>query len=1056
MPFFTPDAATAEIRTATGVLPPEPESPSLGSVAAAAFRQDNTIVSAITDMRNSGAFTPDPDHNPLDIDGFRGSRYERAYLDRFAGSRSEGETRSIMSRIDGEEADNRTLEAGGMSGLALQMVAGILDPTIAMPTGVAVKSGRAGLTFAQAATRTAVAGAAQAAVQEAALQATQETRSLAGSAVSVATATILSGLLGGAAARLLSPAEHSAAVASLDRARGEMDAHAAGLPAPAGASVTDTRTLDLVPTGLNTIVKPLDPMSRLLNSDSVAARRAAVDLAETPLQFTQNAEGIATSSGPSIERLARMGIDQTRVNVTTEMDRLFSEYRFGSADVSVPRLRSQFESWRGRGDGYTTFDDFKRAVSKALTEGDKSDNPFVEQAAQHIRRTVFDPWKQRAIDAGLLPEGVDVRTAESYFSRVYAKDKIAARRPEFVTRVTDWLQADQAKKAATQERLRGLVDDLTRADEAQQPAIRARIERELEGWEGRSAKGPTDQAVARILASDRNLSPAELRDLAHEITQRILGSPDGRLPYEAGMASASRANDARGPLAARVFNIPDATIRDFLEQDVEHVVNSHLRAIVPDVLLAERFGDARMTDTLRKIETDFARLTDAATTEKARTSLNKQREAALRDVAAIRDRIRGTYGSDYFSIMPNASRVAQAVKNYNVVANLGSATVSSLADMAGVVFRHGLMTTFRDGWLPFFQHMAGTGEAWTKARGQLKAMGIANEALLSSRHNAISDIMDSYRPQSRLERTLQWGASKFQLANLLAPWTDWAKTVAGTVAMSEILRATEAVAKGAATRRQITNLAEASIDAALARRIHAQFTTAGGVHDGVRLANTADWLDRGARDALEGAVGREADIAVVTPGQEKALWLSQPVLGTLGQFKSFVAASTQRVLIANLQRRDAQVLQGALFATGMGMLSYKVNSLTGGQPTSERMGDWIKEGISRSGILGWFEEGNALASKMTRGGVDMYRMIGADKPLSRYAGRSVLDQMLGPTAGKIGTIAQLTGAAGAQEWSEADTKAVRRLIAGQNLFWLRGALNQVEAGANGAFGIPMK
>jgi hypothetical protein len=34
------------------------------------------------------------------------------------------------------------------------------------------------------------------------------------------------------------------------------------------------------------------------------------------------------------------------------------------------------------------------------------------------------------------------------------------------------------------------------------------------------------------------------------------------------------------------------------------------------------------------------------------------------------------------------------------------------------------------------------------------------------------------------------------------------------------------------------------------------------------------------------------------------------VLGVFGQFKSFTAASTQRLLLANLQRHDAQTLQG--------------------------------------------------------------------------------------------------------------------------------------------------
>jgi hypothetical protein len=93
---------------------------------------------------------------------------------------------------------------------------------------------------------------------------------------------------------------------------------------------------------------------------------------------------------------------------------------------------------------------------------------------------------------------------------------------------------------------------------------------------------------------------------------------------------------------------------------------------------------------------------------------------------------------------------------------------------------------------------------------------------------------------------------------------------------------------------------------------------------------------------------------------------------------------------------------------------------------------------------------------MTRGGVDMYRMIGADKPLSRYASRSTLDMFLGPTAGKVQALTQATGAAASGEWGESDTKAVRKLTAFQNLFWLRGVLNQVEQGINGAAGVPMK
>jgi hypothetical protein len=289
---------------------------------------------------------------------------------------------------------------------------------------------------------------------------------------------------------------------------------------------------------------------------------------------------------------------------------------------------------------------------------------------------------------------------------------------------------------------------------------------------------------------------------------------------------------------------------------------------------------------------------------------------------------------------------------------------------------------------------------------------------------------------------------------MLAPWTDFAKINASLVAGSEILRAVKAANP---TARQLRNLGESGIEPHMRERIANAFEAGGEIRDGVHLPNTADWTDKEARRVFEGAVARDADIAVVTPGAEKPLWMSHPLLSVLGQFKSFTAAATERILISNLQRRDAQVLQGMLFSMGLGMLSYKINSVTGGNPTSEKPQDWIKESISRGNLLGWFEEGNALASKATRGGVDVYRLIGADKPLSRYASRSAMDQLLGPTAGKIGGILSVAGAAShPSEWSESDSKALRRLIAGQNVWYLRGLFNQVEAAGNNAFGIEMK
>lgn len=1086
----------------SGTVPPNPLKPSGIDVVAAAFRTENPIVSVA--RRLNDAFYPaEEGHNPLNH--IAGTMFEERYLDRFLGSQSGAETFAIMGRIQQEEEDRKALDAAGFGGTLASIAAGTLDPTLALPGGVLVRGVKGGYSLARSAASVSAAAALSAGVSEAALQASQETRTLGESMANVGSAAILGGLIGGGAAAFLSKAERSVLEGAIDDVRLKTEAHANGMPAPAGAAAADTRALELESSGLGW-TGFMSTTRRVLSAESVEARRVVADGFETPYRF----KGDEGPRGPAMDRIVRMQINGTRVEVSDGLERLFSEYRFGDVEQRLPRMKATFEDLTGRAPDRMTYGEFKAQVSRALQEGDRHDVPQVQQAAELIRARVFEPWKERAIAAGLLPEGVDVKTAASYFQRVYNKEMIRARRPEFVTKVQDWLKSDQTTKAAAKERITALNDELQGFEAAiakanneeaaislaaRRDAVRAKIEEEIAAWDGKSvseaksaikareqydsarqakaadegagapadrlraADSAIDRAVKRIIESDRDLSDAELRERAHEITERILGSPDGRLPYdiptggpEIGWRGAGGV-PARGALAAREFNIPDATIREYLEDDVETVVAMHLRTMVPDVLMTERFGDVRMTEAFKKIEEDYARLTDAATSEKERVRLGKEREAVIRDIAAMRDRVRGVYG--WSPDMRNMARIAAAAKTVNNLTSMGVAAISSLPDFAGVIFRHGFTNALQDGWVPYFKYLTGNNPEWAQHMSQMRAIGIGIETATNARQNSLDDIADVYRPQSRFERGLQAANDKFFIANLLAPATDIQKMLAAHVSVSEHLRYVKAAAEGKATAKQLANLAEGGIDQQMAGRIWGQFSNKGGeVINGVHLPNTADWADRAAADALNAAVAREVDIMVVTPGQEKLLTMSKPVGSLLFQFKSFTAAATERVLVANLMRRDAHALSGLVAAVSLGMLSYKLNSFFGGQKTSDRPQDWFKEGISRGGLLGWFEEGNALASKMTRGGVDVYRMIGADKPLSRFASRSTLDMFLGPTAAKVEGISKVTGAAASGDWSAADTTALRRLMATQNLFYTRGLLNQLEGGFNQMLDVP--
>jgi hypothetical protein len=115
----------------------------------------------------------------------------------------------------------------------------------------------------------------------------------------------------------------------------------------------------------------------------------------------------------------------------------------------------------GQSSGALSRDEFYEAVGRAMRRGDKSVNPEVAEAAGVMREKVFDPLKEAAIKAGLLPPDVTTDTALSYLTRVYNQPKIAAQRPQFERILTDWLAGsrDEAilRRGDAQTKLGGIT-----------------------------------------------------------------------------------------------------------------------------------------------------------------------------------------------------------------------------------------------------------------------------------------------------------------------------------------------------------------------------------------------------------------------------------------------------------------------------------------------------------------------------------------------------------------------------------------------------------------------
>lgn len=402
------------------------------SIFGPAGRQNNIIMSALSrkDIGVDNSRDPDdPDYTAWgDIEA--NDRYRQNWS-RFTDSNNRRHTEAIKRQIDMETDDKRSLDAAGWSGMLASMVMGIADPTILLPGGGVVVSAKGGYSLAKSALVIGAAAGAGSAVQEGFLQSSQETRTLEESALAIGGSIILGGLLGAGGAGLLNraerktvesaarvlyggqPAAGGAAVASGvgGGIAGSVGAEAASRPGIADLTV-DGRVARTVAEATSN----LNPTLRLNTSPLAASREFGQQLAENSLYQGMHTRG--ETLGPAVETLARANYNSRIFQSVSEHNDLFSEARKSGLKLSRP--------------------EFEEAVGRALRRGDEGENEFVTRAAQSWRKNLFDPFKDEAIAARLLPPDVTPEGAASYFSRVYDRERLIAREADFKGRVTSY------------------------------------------------------------------------------------------------------------------------------------------------------------------------------------------------------------------------------------------------------------------------------------------------------------------------------------------------------------------------------------------------------------------------------------------------------------------------------------------------------------------------------------------------------------------------------------------------------------------------------------------
>lgn len=748
-------------------------------------------------------------------------------------------------------------------------------------------------------------------------------------------------------------------------------------------------------------------------------------------QVAEAARAIRPIVEQTKNHMVELGILREGVKVTTAKSYFPRIYKFDKILSDRSEFKKVIADWLGE-TNQIAVNKAQGSLDKAVAGIERAENarPAAEKLGAEIREA--ESWSGKKTE--LLSE-VD-KNIRLIGEKQAVADELSA------LRGLDKQTKKQAKRQAQLERKLSAIDSA----EQSLPKLQRHLEildkpRQFRNEYARLSRHANSltRFDRRRQAAMRRMEPMareELEAAADDIINKIIGAPAGIVPGELIPDGLTK---HAGFTKARTLNIPDERIKDFLESDVNYVMENYIRQVAPEIELTKRFGRVDMDVQIKAITEDYNRLISEAATPKERAKLEKRRDADLRDIRAMRDRLLGTYGApkDPSSFFVRAGRVARHV---NFLRLLGGMTISSLPDMARPIMQHGLRSALK----PLGKMMTDISKMRI-AKADLREMGIGLEYALSSRSKVIADLNDPYSRRSFLERGLEWSSQKFGNFTLMNQYTDTMKMWSGLITQSKVLNAANAIAGGKKlSKKEITKLAHIGIDESMLHRIADQYSRHGEDLDGLLTGHSHLWDDRVVREVFQSAILKDVRTTVITPGiGDTPLMMSSELGKIVMQFKTFFFATHNRALVSGIQSGDASFYYGALLQVGLGSLVYVLKSMMAGREINTDPANLVKEGLDWSGMMGWLGEPNNVLENLSGGTYGMSAMFGGP-PASRYQSRNGIGALLGPTFDLGGDIKNITAGVLNGEFDDREVRSVRKLLPFQNLFYLAPLLNQVE------------
>ena len=550
---------------------------------------------------------------------------------------------------------------------------------------------------------------------------------------------------------------------------------------------------------------------------------------------------------------------------------------------------------------------------------------------------------------------------------------------------------------------------------------------------------------------DKNLNPAEAKRAVHEVWLTLARQ---RPIYERGDID-ELFKQATNPMStqARTFDIPDALVKDFLENDADVLIRAHTKDMAAKIEMKRRFGSTGLEDQIDEIKAEAQRWRDSIAEKAKRTStrvdhlemgkVNAHEAQAITDSLAARDMVYGTYGA---AADPHRwqSRLIRMAKQYTNITVLGLSGLTAAHDLIRPIMTEGLEAVHAYGFKTLMHESRAA--IMRIARNELELAGDGTELINNMRALSTSDTGDVFMHGTRFERGMSQANSYFFVLNGLNAINQLDKEWASVIIQGRMNKVLVALHKGdPITAADRTRLAANGIDDVTGKRIGALLDKHGIDFKSIKLANSEAWGDELATGAYRSALHQQVNVTVPTPGiGDRPNFMSTELGGLLTQYKSFAVAATNRVVIAGLQEGGAKFWYGAALATGYAMILNEIRSrLFYDRSTFDKPATAvIADGIERASLLGWFSDANRAIEVLSNHTLGARPVLGLERPREESFARKV-GTIAGPAAGQVANMVGVAedfmrGHPTARTWANA-----RQALPGQNLSYMDPVMDRL-------------